>query len=118
MINEQEETAAYGQEPIEPVRKIFTGHTLDLRDVLAISDIMTEWKPVQGMNGALYWRKMFIEICMKHGTTIRHDAISQQVMPSMIVEKQAKKWSDCLKQMEPQLAELLKDWRTVKHFQP
>lgn len=85
---------------------LFTGHTLDLTDVVAIGPLMQQNKQHQWFE---YRRTLCLRIFCKHTVTIQHDHLAQEIAnkPS---NEQADAWKKAHDTLRDKREDLILQW--------
>lgn len=88
---------------------IFSGHTIDLADIVAVGPIMMERK---GTLGSIYTRTMYLMIFMKHSVNLRHESFIQQIIAEPEPE-QKQQWTSAHDELIEKRQELINDWNAA-----
>jgi hypothetical protein len=86
------------------IEEIFTGHSLALEHIRAISPLM---KALRGQS-----RTMYVEIYLKDNATLRHNHFVQQLF-GYVDEEQKTAWKKAYDELEPQRLQLIERWKQV-----
>jgi hypothetical protein len=85
---------------------IFTGHTLNLTDIVSVGPVM-QLRKYDGY--ASTRRTLFIEIFCKHGVTLKHDAYVQNVF-SQPTQEEYDDWDKQFQALTDKRFELIEQW--------
>lgn len=97
--------------PLMQIEQIFSGHALDLRRIVAVSNVMMDSRPQA--NQVYTDRTMYLEIHCEHGTVLRHNQLIQTVVIGMVQKKEVKVWRDNYEELSQKRYELLMRWSEV-----
>lgn len=89
---------------------IFTGHTLDLTDIVAVGPIMASQKT----SHPFLKRTLFLEIFLKGGTVLRHDDVTQTILGGEPTSQEADRWRIHHDLLEEQRTKLIDQWQDAK----
>lgn len=93
---------------IERVSTIFTGHSLDLKDIVAISPVKIETKVAS--DWPMVTRKIFLEIFCRENVTIRYDYFEVRFLRGTATEKQKQDFQTALDTLWENRDELIRQW--------
>ena len=89
---------------------IFTGHTIDLTDIVSVGPIMAAHKPSR----PFIRRTMYLEIHLKGNTTLRHEEFHQTYWDGQIEPQQAEAWQLKHDHLNVDRTKLIEQWQQAR----